>query len=127
MLALNVNIDKIKSVSENLQIRTLPTSFIIYNGQIIDQVSGMPNKDEFNEFFKTADILYESDKKSFEFEDLINASRKKMLEGKVKDGIEELKNLLINKDFYEKYKVIVLLSLANGYLDLKNVNVKNKT
>ena len=54
---IKLNIDTFPKLSTALQIRSIPSVFLIYRGNVVDMFQGIPDQKTLDEFFKTALLL----------------------------------------------------------------------
>lgn len=50
---LKINIDKCPEIAQALKVKTVPTVYLIYQGQAVDRFEGNVGEPEFNKFFET--------------------------------------------------------------------------
>lgn len=55
---IKLNIDTLPELATALNIKSIPTVFLVHKGNIIDTMTGVPNKDRFKEFIDTA-VLFD--------------------------------------------------------------------
>ena len=54
---VKLNIDNFPQLSSGLNIKSIPSVFLIFSGNIVDMFQGIPNDKTFDEFFNTAILL----------------------------------------------------------------------
>uniref|UniRef100_A0A7S3FT30 Thioredoxin domain-containing protein n=1 Tax=Strombidium rassoulzadegani TaxID=1082188 RepID=A0A7S3FT30_9SPIT len=57
MRLVKLNIDNLPTLSNQLQIRSIPAVFLIYKGNIVDMFQGVPTEKTLDQFFETALLL----------------------------------------------------------------------
>ena len=103
-------------------VQSVPTTFIMYNQDIIDVLVGVPNEERLKEFYKIAEMLYELDKPVLELEALIKSNVSKIEQGDIKEGIAGLQGILVKKDLLDRQKAMIGSLIADGYYRLKDMN-----
>jgi putative thioredoxin len=54
---VKLNIDDLPKLSSGLNIRSVPSVFLIYKGNVVDMLKGIPEDQELDNFFQTALML----------------------------------------------------------------------
>lgn len=50
---IKVNIDKCPEIAQALQVKSVPTVYMIYQGQAVDKIQGNVDDAKINKFFET--------------------------------------------------------------------------
>eukprot|EP00826_Nyctotherus_ovalis_P061091 TRINITY_DN8657_c0_g6_i1.p1 TRINITY_DN8657_c0_g6~~TRINITY_DN8657_c0_g6_i1.p1 ORF type:complete len:245 (-),score=58.35 TRINITY_DN8657_c0_g6_i1:189-923(-) len=119
VLALNVDITKLPELAEELMVKSVPTTFIVYKQSVVDVLVGVPSDEKFKEFCKAAEILYNLEKPELELEESIKSNVTKIEKGDVKDGIASLQGILVKKnDLLDRHKARIHALIADAYYKL---------
>lgn len=78
---VKLNIDDLPQLSSGLNIRSVPSVFLIYKGNIVDMLKGLPQDNELDEFFNTA-LLIDSMQTSEQIMDDVMGKVKDMIDAK---------------------------------------------
>lgn len=54
---VKVNSDNFPQLSTALNVRALPSVFLVFKGNIVDAFTGIPDKEKLEKFFMTAQVL----------------------------------------------------------------------
>ena len=69
---VKLNIDDLPKLTSGLNIRSIPAVFLIYKGNIVDMLQGVPEQNLIDEFFKTGVLLNQMQTDESIMEDVMN-------------------------------------------------------
>ena len=110
---VKINIDNNPDLTEALNVHNVPTVFLVYKGNIIDQFVGVPDDKKIKEFFESINILVGISDNDQVMQSLLKGAEEWMN----KEKWDNAENMFIEANSYEKWKdkygAIVKLGLCN--------------
>ena len=118
---IRVDIDEFGSLGTQMQVRTLPTLFLIgEGGQVTERIVGLPDDQKLGEFIDTGLLMYSLAHDESVLKLLIQDASSDIENKEYGNAIEKLKKGYGYKQWRDRFGADILLLLAQGYLGSGN-------
>ncbi len=111
---VKINIDKNPDLTEALNVTNLPTVFLVYKGNIVDQFVGVPDEKRLKEFFENISIIRGISEKDQIIRSLLKGSEEYLN----REQWDNAENMFYEANSYEKwrnkYGAIIKLGLGKN-------------
>lgn len=87
---MKVNIDKCTEIAHALQVKSVPTVYLLYMGQAVDGFQGDVSDDQLNKFFETINKITDSSASEKEAINILESGKEKIHQGKYEEAVEIL-------------------------------------
>ena len=119
---IKINIDDNPELTEKLNISSIPSVFLIYKGNVIDQFVGLPNNQRLEEFFNNISLLQSLGNDETLFQGLLHGADEFMKKGEYDQAENMLNEAFSHEKMRNKYGYLIKLGLA-----ITNFNKKDYT
>eukprot|EP00826_Nyctotherus_ovalis_P035876 TRINITY_DN3121_c0_g1_i3.p1 TRINITY_DN3121_c0_g1~~TRINITY_DN3121_c0_g1_i3.p1 ORF type:complete len:200 (-),score=50.94 TRINITY_DN3121_c0_g1_i3:18-617(-) len=121
LLAVRIQLDKLQSLSTDLQIKYLPTMLILHKKKIMERLVGLPDDKRLHEFYKTIQAVYDADRVEKEVKELVEEAARQINEGNAEEGIKVIGKIREREDLSSSYDGLLDSLLAKGHFKLRNI------
>ena len=109
---IKINIDDNPELTENLNISSIPSVFLIYKGNVIDQFNGYPNNNRLDEFFNNINLLKSLGNDEELFQGLLYGADEFMKKGDYDQAENMLNEAFSHESMRKRYGYLIKLGLA---------------